>query len=116
MSESSQKSLKNIQPLEVMGYFWFLLGVVVLIGTPFIKGSETLPQIRGVVTNLVAAAILLIIGLATRRLLGKIASLQSASLPPDPAHILILGIISLTTFISFLSIVSAITFYVHIIV
>lgn len=62
-STKSQRSTKAFEPLEVMGYFWFVLGVVVLVGSFFIKETEHVPQIRGVVTNVVAGSILFVIGL-----------------------------------------------------
>jgi hypothetical protein len=63
-----------------------------------------------------AVSILFIMGCATRRLLEKISSPQSFAFPPNLVNILILGMISLTIFISFVSIVSPITLYVHILV
>jgi hypothetical protein len=61
-------------------------------------------------------SLLFIMGCATRRLLEKISSPQSFAFPPNLVNILILGMISLTTFVSFVSIVSPITLYVHILV
>jgi len=61
-------------------------------------------------------SLLFIMGCAIRRLLEKISSPQSFAFPPNLVNILILGMISLTTFVSFVSIVSPITLYVHILV
>ena len=59
----SERTMKSFQPLQVMGYFWLILGIVVLIGTFFIQETPHVPQIRGVVTNIIAGSILFIIGL-----------------------------------------------------
>ena len=61
-------------------------------------------------------SLLFITGCATRRLLEKIASPQSFAFPPNLVNILVLGVISLATFISLVSIVSPITVSVHILV
>jgi hypothetical protein len=61
-----------------------------------------------------AVSLLFIMGCATRRLLEKICSPQSFAFPPNLVNILTFGMISLTTFISFVSIVLPITLYVHI--
>jgi hypothetical protein len=63
---------------------------------------------------LYAVTILFIAGSATRRLLEKISSPQSFAFPPNIVHILILGIITLTTSTAFISIVLPISLYVHI--
>ena len=55
--------LKSMQPIQIMGIFWLVLGVVVLFGSFFIKGTEHVPKLHGVVTNVIAGAILFIIGL-----------------------------------------------------
>ena len=65
---------------------------------------------------LYAVTILFVAGAATRRLLEKISRPHPFAPHPDFVNILILGMISLTTFISFVSIVSPITLYVHILV
>ncbi|MBN1482746.1 hypothetical protein EH223_12225 [candidate division KSB1 bacterium] len=59
----SERTKKTFQPLQVMGYFWLVLGIVVLVGSFFIKETPYVPQIRGVVTNIIAGSILFIIGL-----------------------------------------------------
>ena len=58
--------------------------------------------------------ILFVAGSASSRLLGKLSRPYPFTSHPDFVNILILGMISLTTFISFISIVSPITLYVHI--
>lgn len=59
MAESQNN---RFQPFEVMGYFWTVLGVVVLVAAFTIKGSELVPAVRGIVTNIIAGSILLVIG------------------------------------------------------
>lgn len=59
----SESNRKTYQPLQVMGYFWLVLGAVVLIGSFFIKETPYVPQMHGVVTNIIAGSILVFIGL-----------------------------------------------------
>jgi hypothetical protein len=63
---------------------------------------------------LYAATILFIAGSATRRLLEKLSRPHPFSSHPDFVNILILGIISLTSTVSLISIISPITLYIHI--
>ncbi len=60
MNDSQEKS--KFQPFAVMGYFWAVLGVVVLLAAFTIKGSELVPAVRGIVTNIIAGSLLLVIG------------------------------------------------------
>ena len=53
---------KEFEPLEIMGAFWIFFGIVVLLATIFVKGTENVPLIRGVVTNIIAGLLLLIAG------------------------------------------------------
>lgn len=50
---------KEFEPLEIMGIFWLFFGTVVLIATFFIKETSNVPLIRGVVTNVLSALLLL---------------------------------------------------------
>jgi len=54
--QSEQKQI--FEPLEIMGVFWLFFGIVVLLATFFVKGTENVPLIRGIVTNLIAAGLL----------------------------------------------------------
>lgn len=54
---------KEFEPLEIMGLFWFFFGVIVLMATFFVKGTENVPLLRGVVTNIIAALLLLTAGI-----------------------------------------------------
>ena len=65
---------------------------------------------------LYAVTILFIAGSATRRLLEKLSRPHPFASHPDFVNILILGIISLTTTVSLISIISPITFYIHILI
>ena len=60
MEQSPEKN--RFQPFQVMGYFWAVLGVVVLLAAFTIKGSELVPAVRGIVTNIIAGSLLLVIG------------------------------------------------------
>ena len=59
--QSGQK--QTFEPLEIMGVFWLFFGIVVLLATFFVKGTENVPLIRGIVTNMIAAALLLTAGI-----------------------------------------------------
>ncbi len=58
--QSRQK--QSFEPLEIMGVFWLFFGIVVLLATFFVKGTENVPIMRGIVTNIIAAALLLAAG------------------------------------------------------
>ena len=51
------------EPLEIMGVFWLIFGIVVLIATFFVKATPRVPLIRGVVTNIIAGLLLFGAGL-----------------------------------------------------
>ena len=53
---------KNFQPLEMMGYFWSIFGLIVLGATFFVQETSMVPHLRGVVTNIAAGSVLLIAG------------------------------------------------------
>jgi len=50
---------KKFEPLKIMGVFWLVFGVIVLVSTFFVKGTPQVPLIRGVVTNIIAGLLLL---------------------------------------------------------
>ncbi len=53
---------KKFEPLEIMGVFWLVFGVIVLTSTFFVKATPQVPLIRGVVTNIIAGLLLLAAG------------------------------------------------------
>ena len=53
---------KTFEPLVIVGIFWSVFGMVVLFATLFVRGTEQIPLMRGVVTNLVAGSLLLGVG------------------------------------------------------
>ncbi|MGD2295291.1 MAG: hypothetical protein PVF22_05590 [Candidatus Aminicenantes bacterium] len=61
-NERQSGSKQVFEPLEIMGVFWLFFGIVVLLATFFVKGTENVPLMRGVVTNIIAAALLLTAG------------------------------------------------------
>jgi len=65
MSSNNQQSesKQTFEPLEIMGVFWLFFGLVVLLATFFVKGTENVPLMRGIVTNIIAAALLLAAGI-----------------------------------------------------
>ena len=54
---------KSFNPLKIMGIFWLAFGLIVLVATFFIKPTPQVPLMRGIVTNIVAATLLLGAGL-----------------------------------------------------
>jgi hypothetical protein len=65
MTENGQQTEQKteFEPLEIMGFFWLFFGIVVLLATFFVKGTENVPLMRGIVTNILAAILLLAAGL-----------------------------------------------------
>jgi len=53
---------KTFEPLLIVGVFWSIFGVVVLVATAFVRGTPQVPLMRGVVTNLLAGSLLLGVG------------------------------------------------------
>ena len=50
---------KTFEPLVVLGVFWSAFGLVVLAATFFVRETPQVPLSRGIVTNLIAGALLL---------------------------------------------------------
>jgi hypothetical protein len=55
-------SEKTFQPLIIMGIFWLVFGIVVLLATFFVQGNDLIPTVRGKVTNIIAGLLLLTAG------------------------------------------------------
>ena len=62
---NSEDVKKTFEPLIIVGIFWSLFGVVVLVATAFVRGTPQVPLMRGVVTNLIAGSLLLGVGVAS---------------------------------------------------
>ncbi len=64
MPENGQQPEQKIEfePLEIMGFFWLFFGIVVLLATFFVKGTENVPLMRGILTNILASILLLSAG------------------------------------------------------
>jgi hypothetical protein len=61
-NEPQKDRKKDFEPLEIMGLFWLFFGIVVLLATFFVRGTENVPLVRGVATNILAAFLLLAAG------------------------------------------------------
>ena len=61
--DNRQEQKQTFEPLEIMGFFWLFFGIVVLLATIFVKETENVPLLRGIVTNILAAVLLLAAGL-----------------------------------------------------
>jgi hypothetical protein len=55
---------KTFEPFMILGIFWSLFGLVVLVATFFVRETAMVPAVRGVVTNLIAGVLLLGVGIA----------------------------------------------------
>ena len=53
---------KTFEPILIVGVFWSIFGVVILVATAFVRGTPQVPLMRGVVTNLIAGSLLLGVG------------------------------------------------------
>jgi predicted metal-binding membrane protein len=62
-NDEQSRQKQTFEPLEIMGVFWLFFGIVVLLATFFVKGTENVPMMRGIVTNIIAAALLLAAGI-----------------------------------------------------
>ena len=63
VADSNNEDIKKtFEPLLIVGVFWSVFGVVVLFATLFVKGTDRVPLLRGVVTNLIAGSLLLGVG------------------------------------------------------
>ncbi|MBN1466665.1 hypothetical protein JXA02_12995 [candidate division KSB1 bacterium] len=62
-STNIDKDRTSFQPVQIMGIFWLILGIVVLFGSFFINETPHVPQVRSIVTNIIAGSVLFIIGL-----------------------------------------------------
>ena len=58
-------SKKTFEPLKILGVFWSLFGVVILFATFFVRETPQVPLTRGIVTNLIAGALLLGVGIGS---------------------------------------------------
>ena len=54
---------KTFEPLIIVGVFWTVFGVVVLFATLFVRETDQVPLLRGVLTNLLAGSLLLGVGI-----------------------------------------------------
>lgn len=54
---------RAFEPLQILGVFWTLFGIVVLFATFFVRATPQVPAVRGIVTNLIAGSLLLAVGL-----------------------------------------------------
>ena len=50
---------QKFEPLQMMGIFWLVFGIIVLASSFFIEATPRVPLVRGVVTNVIAGLLLL---------------------------------------------------------
>jgi hypothetical protein len=58
----SMETKRTFEPMTIMGTFWMVFGVIVLLATFFVESTPRVPALRGIVTNLVAGGLLFIAG------------------------------------------------------
>jgi len=46
-NDKQSGSKQTFEPLEIMGVFWLFFGIVVLLATFFVKGTDNVPLMRG---------------------------------------------------------------------
>jgi len=49
---------KKFEPLQIMGIFWLVFGIIVLVSSFFVEATPRVPLVRGVVTNVIAGLLL----------------------------------------------------------
>jgi drug/metabolite transporter (DMT)-like permease len=57
--KSNESGKPQFQPLAVMGVFWMAFGAIILLSSFFVRETPRVPLIRGLVTNIIAAVLLL---------------------------------------------------------
>ncbi len=63
--ETTEKNLKDdkgFDPLQMIGFFWLFFGIVIMLATFFIKATPRVPLSHGIITNVTAAALLIVTG------------------------------------------------------
>lgn len=58
-NEQTEEEKRTFEPLEIMGVFWLVFGIIILIATVFVKSTPQVPLMRGLVTNIIAGLLLL---------------------------------------------------------
>lgn len=58
-NEQNAETKRVFEPLEIMGIFWLVFGIVVLLASFFVEATPRVPEVRGVVTNIIAGLLLL---------------------------------------------------------
>ena len=62
-SATTEQKQQVFDPLNIMGIFWSIFGVIVLIATAFIQESKLTPILPGIVVNILAGSTLLAAGI-----------------------------------------------------
>ena len=62
VTEANGDEKKKFEPLVIVGVFWSVFGIVVLFATLFVRETDQVPLLRGVVTNIIAGSLLLGVG------------------------------------------------------
>lgn len=62
-NKETTEEKREFEPLEIMGIFWLVFGIVVLAATFFVNSTPQVPRIRGIVTNIIAGVLLFGAGL-----------------------------------------------------
>ena len=62
VTEATNDEKKTFEPLVIVGVFWSIFGIIVLLATLFVRATDQVPLVRGVVTNIIAGLLLLGVG------------------------------------------------------
>ncbi|MFZ5517946.1 MAG: hypothetical protein ACOY90_14975 [Candidatus Zhuqueibacterota bacterium] len=62
-TDKTDTTKPTFEPLLIMGYFWAVFGVVVLIASFFIEETPYVPYSRGLLINIIAGSVLVAVGL-----------------------------------------------------
>jgi hypothetical protein len=76
-NEQKGGTKRVFEPLEIMGIFWLVFGIVVLLASFFVEATPRVPEVRGVVTNIIAG--LLLFGAGTASILKGRANKKKGS-------------------------------------
>jgi prolipoprotein diacylglyceryltransferase len=70
---------KKFEPLQIMGIFWLVFGIIVLASSFFVEPTPQVPLVRGIVTNIIAGVLLLgagVLCIVKARIKKKASSLE----------------------------------------
>jgi hypothetical protein len=61
-ADKDSRNDKGFDPLQMIGFFWLFFGIVIMLATFFITATPRVPLSHGIITNVAAAALLIVTG------------------------------------------------------